>query len=266
MAEFLKDTFTPYAITALLGAAAAVVVIFIFGKKRRMPTDQLIYMCIYAAIGVFIGGHLMFFLVGLPDFIRDFSDNVHSFGDLWVQLGYAASGLVFYGGLLGALLMLLIFCRRYKLPLKSELNNFVVAFPLFHFFGRIGCHLTGCCYGIEYHGIGCIHYDPSQINPGVNDDLADFSRFPVQLMEAGIELIIFIVLLIIYIKNKDKYSLTCIYLISYSIVRFSDEFLRGDAIRGFWGPFSTSQWISLAILTSVIIYLIVRKRRRATAQ
>lgn len=34
----------------------------------------------------------------------------------------------------------------------------------------------------------------------------------------------------------------------YSVGRFLLEFLRGDINRGFWGPFSTSQWLSLLVL------------------
>jgi len=34
----------------------------------------------------------------------------------------------------------------------------------------------------------------------------------------------------------------------YSLGRFLLEYLRGDMDRGFWGPFSTSQWLSLLVL------------------
>ena len=63
------------------------------------------------------------------------------------------------------------------------------------------------------------------------------------------------------LKKEDAVSITSIYLISYSIIRFADEYLRGDVVRGLWGPFSTSQWISLAILIGTVIVLIVQKTR-----
>ena len=77
-----------------------------------------------------------------------------------------------------------------------------------------------------------------------------------------LELILFIVLLILYVKKEDAVSITSIYLISYSVIRFLDEYLRGDVVRGIWGPFSTSQWISLAILIGTIIFLIIPKKRQ----
>ncbi len=201
----------------------------------------------------------MFFLVGLPDFIKYDVPNIHSGAQLLDSLYYASSGMVFYGGLLCALLFMYIYIRVRKLPGRLYLNNMVLAFPVFHCLGRVGCSLTGCCYGIEYHGFCALHYTASHITPGLNDDIADFARFPVQPMEALLELLIFVVLLILFLKKGDRFAVTPAYLLMYSVVRFFDEFLRGDFLRGIWGPFSTSQWISLIIFIVTIIYLIVKR-------
>ena len=259
MLEFLREY--SYTILALLGLIAAFAVYFRLGKLRDVSWKQLASCGVFALAGLLIGSHLLFFIVGLPDWIAFYSGNIHSVADLLTAIGYGASGLVFYGGLLGAYAGVLIFCKTYKLYTYAELNHFTVIVPLFHAFGRIGCTLNGCCYGVEYHGPLSIAYTPAYINPGISDDIPDFSRFPVQPLEAVIELLIFVLLLLLYIKKRDRYSLTCIYLLIYSVVRFLDEFLRGDTARKVWGPFSTSQWISLIIFVSVMIYLIVRKVR-----
>ena len=47
-----------------------------------------------------------------------------------------------------------------------------------------------------------------------------------------------------------------LYFVLYGILRFVDEFFRGDSIRGIWGPFSTSQYISLFIIPIGIYCLI----------
>ena len=49
-----------------------------------------------------------------------------------------------------------------------------------------------------------------------------------------------------------------VYMLSYAVVRFRDEFLRGDKIRGFVGPLSTSQFISVLMFATVVIILIVK--------
>ncbi len=262
MLDFLDGKTNWYLICGAVGLAASVLVVLLLIRKRHVTKIQFLYLYILAALGLFIGGHLLFFLVGLPDFIREAVPRIHSFSDFLTEFSYAASGMVFYGGLLCVILFLYIYCKRVKLPVRRYMNIMTVTFPLFHFFGRIGCTLSGCCYGIEYHGALAIHYPTALITEGVNDHLADFSRFPIQPLEAVLELILFIVLLILYVKKEDAVSITSIYLISYSVIRFLDEYLRGDVVRGILGPFSTSQWISLAILIGTIIFLIIPKKRQ----
>lgn len=257
MAEFLFTN--AYTLISLAGLIVALIVYLRLGKLRDVSWKQLVSTAIFGVAGLLIGAHLLFFIVGLPGWIEYYSGNIHSVPDLLVAIGYGASGLVFYGGLLGAYAAVLIFCRIYKLYTYPELNHFTVIVPLFHAFGRLGCTVNGCCYGIEYHGPLSITYTAAHINPGISDDIADFSRFPVQPLEALMELLIFVLLLLLYIRKRDRYSLTSIYLLIYSVLRFSDEFLRGDTARKIWGPFSTSQWISLVIFAAVITYLSIKQ-------
>ena len=261
LADFIRNTISFYTLATIIGLLVSFVVLYFLSKRRGITIGQLLYLTVFFLFGVFFGSHILYFLVGLPDFIRTYSGGFGSLADFIDAFLIASSGLVFYGGLLGGLLVLLLACRRFGFPVRETLNMFAVVFPLFHFFGRIGCALTGCCYGIPYSGPLAVYYDASFINPGINDGIDACTRFPVQLLEAVIELIIFVILLLIYIKKEDKYSITCIYLLTYSVVRFFDEFLRGDYIRGFWGPLSTSQWISLFIFIGVIIYLIISQSR-----
>ena len=52
------------------------------------------------------------------------------------------------------------------------------------------------------------------------------------------------------------------YILAYAPVRFALEFFRGDAVRGVFGPLSTSQWISLAAVAAVLLGRWYAKRRR----
>ena len=77
-------------------------------------------------------------------------------------------------------------------------------------------------------------------------------RFPVQLLEAVCNLVLSGILWILFWKRKNDFRfrgrLLHIYMIVYGIIRFTDEFLRGDAIRGHIWIFSTSQWISIGMI------------------
>ena len=264
MAESFLENISAYGFFSAIGFVLALAVITFFAWKRKALGFDFAVLCAAAAVGLFFGAHILYFIVGLPDFIAYCRTGaVYDIGSFFDGVLSYSGGMVFYGGLLGALLVLSIALKISKntLNMRENLNNFVVAFPLFHAFGRIGCTFNGCCYGIEYHGIFAVTYTSEHIKGSVNADIADFPRFPVQPLEAVLELMLFAVLLIIYLKYKDKYSITAIYLFSYSIIRFFDEFLRGDAVRGIWGPFSTSQWISLFVLAGVIIYLLKQKQK-----
>ena len=261
MLEFIRDSIGFYTLTAIIGLLLSAACLIRLGRARQAGWRQLLSMLLFAVAGVLIGSHLLFFIINLPEWIQTYRGHIYSTSDFISAFGQGASGLVFYGGLLGALIGIVIFCRITKLYLHFELDHAVVVFPLFHFFGRIGCALNGCCYGIEYHGIFAIQYSEANIVQGISDDIADFPRFPVQLLEAVIELGIFFFLLFLYKKTRDKYSVTSIYLFIYSIVRFFDEFLRGDSARKIWGPFSTSQWISIFVFAGVIIYLAIRQKK-----
>ncbi len=85
--------------------------------------------------------------------------------------------------------------------------------------------------------------------------LGSVSRFPVQLLEALINLILFIILFLYAKKPRKDGSLLGIYLICYSLLRFSLEFLRGDVERGILLGISTSQWISLLLIPAGIFLL-----------
>lgn len=151
---------------------------------------------------------------------------------------WTGGGFVFYGGLLGGALFLLFYKYLFRLPLQRE--NFwpiVPSLTLGHGIGRIGCLLAGCCYGKETDLWWGIH-------------LHGASRHPTQILES-----VFLIGLGLYLLRAKKsiLELASVYLISYGIMRFGMEFLRGDKIRGEWGVLTPSQWISLFIILSGLI-------------
>jgi phosphatidylglycerol:prolipoprotein diacylglycerol transferase len=58
----------------------------------------------------------------------------------------------------------------------------------------------------------------------------------------------------------------CAFWVLYACARFGLEFLRGDPARGFWGPLSTSQAVSLPVFVLGAAGLWVRRRHRAVAR
>ena len=96
-------------------------------------------------------------------------------------------GSVFYGGLLGGILAGAVYLRRKGAALGLWASLTAPAIPLFHVFGRVGCFLGGCCYGLPSAWGFVYRYSPVAEANGV-------SRFPVQLVEAAWNLVLFLLL------------------------------------------------------------------------
>lgn len=242
-----------YGVCAVLGFLAVGLVGARLGKRRGIASEDIILGVLAAAIGLFVGGHILFGLTNIGTLVQLFG-NIGSYtvrGFLY-GLGAVFGGSVFYGGLLGGIAAIFIFCRISKSIDRNDLLDIMaVCVPLFHTFGRIGCFLGGCCYGIP-SSFG-FTVTENQINPAV----CGVNRFPVQLIEAGCNLVIFFVLLKFFGKERLSGRMMYIYLLIYPVVRFVLEFFRGDEIRGIWFGLSTSQWISIALFAFAICKMTV---------
>ena len=153
-------------------------------------------------------------------------------------------GLVYYGGLFGGIATAILLVKRFKLNVALFCEAVVPCIPLGHMFGRIGCGCAGCCYGIPYNGIGAIRIVASN---GANV----VSLFPVQFLEAFLDLLLFIALSLYTSKFHTGFRTLVLYLLPYGVIRFFLEFLRGDVIRGTFLGLSTAQWISIALLSLI---------------
>lgn len=243
-----------YALCATAGILAALFwVLRMSGRGKSQVNDaDAVITGLYAAIGVFIGGHLLYGITNIPYLVKiiKYRDSLEGPTEFIRYLLAIFGGQVFYGGLLGGLLAGFVSLRARKLDMKAYADLYAPAIPLFHVFGRIGCFLAGCCYGMEWkHGIVYEHSPGAEAN-GV-------PRLPVQLIEAGWNLALFLFLAALFIQGIWKGRLLLIYLALYAVARFGLEFLRGDAIRGIWLGLSTSQWISLGILSGILIYALL---------
>jgi len=64
---------------------------------------------------------------------------------LWRIFALHRSGLVWYGGLIGASTATILYARQAKVSLWKLADIIAPSVALGHVFGRIGCLMTGCC-------------------------------------------------------------------------------------------------------------------------
>jgi phosphatidylglycerol---prolipoprotein diacylglyceryl transferase len=162
------------------------------------------------------------------------------------------SGFTFYGGFIFCLLGLLIYSRIRKMNFWYLTNLLILPFSLAHAFGRIGCFLGGCCYGL-----------PTNSDLGVTfpvDSLPykyymDSHLHPTQLYESIALMLLF--LLLFKVKFEHQFMT---YLLIYPSLRFVLEFYRGDNRGVLLTEFlSPSQEISL-ILFLLGLFLFLSKK------
>jgi len=250
--ELFGRSIPTYWVCALIGyTVCGVVAIFRHRSFKDLQQVDITNAAAFILIGIIIGGKLMSLLSQIPTLVRNWQmirADWHSVFDLMF------SGMVFYGGLFGALLAMYIYVRHYKLDQKAFFDFFIPLFPLFHAFGRIGCFLTGCCHGMVSEKFGIAFINSASAQNGL-------PYFPIQLVCSACNLLLFVFLLW-FEKRRHRHGLALpCYLIIYAVGRFIIEFFRGDEVRGFILGISTSQWISVAILAFFAVYALRRRLR-----
>lgn len=241
-----------YMLTSLAGIFTACPLAISRYKKRGGNDISMIFVFLFGAIGCAVGMHLLYGITNIQHWSRLFSAG--SFQEFWDAAIYIFGGSVFYGGLIGGLFAGYLCMKHQKLDYGLTSDCAAPSIALFHAFGRIGCFLGGCCYGVEWeHGI-TFHNALVESANGV-------PRVPVQLFEAGLEFALFGLLSLMLAKGWLKNRLLAVYLLIYPVGRFALEFLRGDDYRGFLFGLSTSQLISIGVFAAAVVFLVMKRPR-----
>lgn len=235
-----------YGLMIAVGVILANLIALPLIKKNQHDLNDFIIIEAYVIGGAFIGAKLLYLIVSLENIEWEHIFNFEYFNSLM------QGGFVFYGGLIGGLLFALLAGKLHKLPVKEYIIDYIFLIPFVHGFGRIGCFMAGCCYGIPYDGIGAV------IFPENSYALSRISLFPVQLVEAFALLTISLLVLYFHLFRKSKYTVET-YFILYGIIRFVLEYFRYDDFRGKLGIFTTSQWIAVMLCVFAFIMIINKK-------
>ena len=250
-------TISSYGLMAVLGFLAGLLFVIMAGKQQRKKKEDSVYVYTLGMVGALIGAKGLYLLLNLPRMISDLS--LLTRDPAVFASRYITGGMIFYGGLFGGILGAYLCAKSYGDKLKDYYDAVLPAMALFAAFGRLGCFLTGCCYGIETDMCFGIEMNLSMIAPhGVK-------LIPVQLIECMFDLFLFVLMIVLTQRQKRaekkisiRFDPLCVYLVLYAVFRFVLEFFRGDTARGGFWMFSTSQWISLVVLIVCAVYHLKR--------
>lgn len=171
----------------------------------------------------------------------------------WEVFMIQHGGLVFYGGLIGAVVTAVLYIKCKKLPMMKVADAMAPSVALGHVFGRIGCLMNGCCYGSACALPWAIHFPKEHETGGLG-------VHPTQLYEAGLNLVLYLVLEKLYPRKRFDGQIFGLYLVAYAVLRVVVELFRGDYGSHKLGVVTPGQVISAVILTAGIIVLWVQAR------
>lgn len=175
------------------------------------------------------------------------SENIFKYHSVFPTSSFL-NGFNYLGGLLTASLIFILLISFRKYNILQTINIVIPSLIIAHAFGRIGCFLGGCCYGI-----------PTESFCGIQFPLESFSSkqygcnvkvFPTQLFEAVFLFILFFFSIKISFRKRLP-----VYLFSYGLFRILIEQIRGDE-RGEILSFPPATCISiLFVFIGIFLYL-----------
>lgn len=117
--------------------------------------------------------------------------------------------------------------------------------------GRIGCLMVGCCHGRPF--VWGIRYREEHATEGFAHYLVGIPLFPIQALESLWVVFVVAAGVAMMWTGSPPGSALAWYTVSYGAARFSLEFIRGDIERPYTWGFSQGQWLSLWLITSLIV-------------
>lgn len=243
------DNFVIYSFGALMVIAVLAAIWWLRRTARGggLPVEAVMSLSVWLLVGGLAGAKLFKAVRLLLQ------------GEPW-SIGLLEGAGDFYGGFLGALVVVLFyFWRHSELPAWRVADLYGPALALGQSIGRLGCLMAGDDYGKPTSLPWAITFtDPEAATIGGAP--LGVPLHPVQLYESLACLGLFFFLVWLSRRQRFDGQLVLCYALGYAVLRFVIEFFRGDVDRGFLfgGLFSTSQVIALA-LGGISLILLFRR-------
>jgi phosphatidylglycerol:prolipoprotein diacylglycerol transferase len=215
-----------------------------FGVSR--PEVENLYF--YLILGLMIGARLGYVL---------FYDLKAYLADPFEIVAIWHGGMSFHGGLIGVLLVGVLFCWKNRKSFWKVADLVIVTAPIGLGLGRIGNFINGELYGRA-----------TQVPWGmIFPKGGPLPRHPSQLYESALEGgVLFLILWVMKDKKLPTGGLLAIFLFLYGVFRFLVEFFREpDAHLGFiLGPFTMGQVLTFFMIIGGIALFAYRWNREKT--
>jgi phosphatidylglycerol:prolipoprotein diacylglycerol transferase len=130
-------TIPAYGMLLALAIIVSVAVGLVRSRRFGVPPGRFADLMLFVVVGALLGAKLTLFLITY-DASRSVGAQI---------LAVARAGGVLFGGLAGALLVFIGYTRKYDLPTWSVVDAAAPGMALAQSIIRMGCLMSGCCYG-----------------------------------------------------------------------------------------------------------------------
>lgn len=232
-----------YAIFIIAAFSIGLILCKMDNGKYGIKFENIFEAFLFVLPSAIIGARIYYVIFHLEPYIANLLD----------VFNLRNGGLAIYGGIIGAVVCLVIYCKIKKINILDMLDFCTPMLPLGQAIGRWGNFFNVEAYGYE---------TDSFLRMGITQNGTYMEVHPTFLYESVLNFLIFILLFCLRKKRKFKGQMVCIYLLLYGIVRFFVEGLRTDSLM--LGPLRVSQALSLvlAIVGGVVLIVKLKKKLR----
>lgn len=253
-----------YALLWVIGLIGAYYIVKILYRKQNISDDKFDPLFLYCFIGVLAGarlGHCLFyeptyFLGSLKGFIEMFIP-IHFARDSWDWHFSGYTGLASHGGAIGILIALILYTRKTKMKFLTVMDNICISVPFVS-----GCIRLGNLVNSEIIG------NPTDLPWAfIFHNVDEIPRHPAQLYEAIFYFILFVIVLLIYRKHKEKVGTGWYFgfvIFAIFLFRFFVEFIKveqEDFEKGM--TFDMGQLLSIPFVIAGL-YLMIRSKKSSS--
>ena len=215
-----------------------------FGVSKLEVEDLYFYLIVGLIIGARLG-YVLFYALKMY-----LSDPLQVFA-IW------NGGMSFHGGLIGVLIVGVLFAWKRRISFWKIADLFIVTAPIGLALGRIGNFINGELYGRV-----------TQVPWGmIFPKGGDLPRHPSQLYESALEGgVLFLILWFLKDRKLPAGGLLAIFLILYGAFRFFVEFFREpDPQLGYvLGPFTMGQvFCAVMMIVGIALYVYLSMKSRS---
>lgn len=252
-----------YGIIIGIGMLAGMAVAFSDARRRGQDPDVYLDFALYAIIFSIIGARAYYVIFAWADY-KD---------DLLQIFNLRAGGLAIYGGVIAAVLTLIVFTRRRKLSFFSMADTGVLGLITGQIIGRWGNFFNREAFGGYTDNLLAMRIKTSIVNPSmISQELLDH-----QIVEEGISYIqvhptflyesmwnLGVLAFMLWYRKRKKFDgeMLWIYFLGYGLGRVWIEGLRTDQLKLPGTGLAVSQLLS-ALMVVIASFVILYRHKKA---